>query len=189
MSETPDHDWSDLARIWQADAVRVAMQDIEAHLRRQRRHLLAVAAAEWGALAIGALAACWLLFGTPMRVLGLIVGVFTMGSAWLSIRMKQPPPQTGADLLQSLKDFVAREDWLIGQLRIGRGISLMALAAIVVATSMQLLRAQAFLPAMLSAAAVGCGIAVVALSWNYVLYRRSRARRERLIELSKKVDP
>jgi hypothetical protein len=65
-------------------------------------------------------------------------------------------------------------------LRLGRALSFVALFAILMATSLQLLRLQAFSAAGLVAAGIGCAVVLGALGWNLVLTARMRRRRARL---------
>jgi hypothetical protein len=181
MNEPRPDDWDDLAKLWQADAARVSTEEIDAHLDRQRRQMRAVTAAEMMGAGAGMVAAAILLFFTPHVWMGVLIMVFGGASAWLALRMRREARLPGANnLLQSLKDSIAREDWLDTQLRLGRALSFVALFAILMATSLQLLRLKAFSAAGLVAAGVGCAVVLGALGWNLVLTARLRRRRARL---------
>ena len=180
MNESNRPDWNDLAKMWQADAAAVLPEEIDAHLRRERRHMLGVALAEMAGLAAGVIAAVYVVLLTHVWM-GVLIITFGGVSAWLALRMRREAAPAGSiDLLQSLKDSLDREDWLAGQLRLGRALSFVALFAIVMAVSMQLFRLQAFSATGAIAAGVGCAVVLGALAWNLVLTVRSRRRKVRL---------
>jgi FtsH-binding integral membrane protein len=181
MTEPTSSDWEDLAKMWQADAAGVSLQEIDDHLRRERRHMWGVTAAELAGLGAGMVAAACVLFFTPHIVMGVVIMLFGGTSALLTWRMRrQSPPPGSVDVLQSLKDSIGREDWIAGQLRLGRALSFVALFAIVLATSLQLVRLKAFSSTGLIAAGIGCAVVLAALVWNLVLTLRTRRRRARL---------
>jgi hypothetical protein len=181
MIEPTSSDWNDLAKMWQADAAGVSLQEIDRHLRREKRHLWLVTAAELAGLAAGVAAAACVLFFTPHTVMGVVIILFGGTCALITLRMRRAgPPPGSVDVLQSLKDSIAREDWLADQLRLGRALSFVALFAIVLATSLQLFRLQAFSATGLGAAGIGCAVVLAALAWNLVLTLRTRRRRARL---------
>lgn len=180
-------DWNDLATLWQADAAGVSLADIDAHLQRERRHMLGVTLAELAGLAAGAVAALAVMW-LAHPWLGAIIILFGGTSAWITVNLRRaaaPPGST--DLMQSLKDSIDREDWLSGQLRLGRALSFVALFAIVMATAVQLLKLQAFSATGLIASGVGCAVVSGALSWNLVLTARSRRRLARLRYLEERM--
>jgi len=188
MNSPSKDEWSDLAAMWQADAAGVSLQEIDQHLRREQRQMRGVLLAELAGLGAGLVAAALVLFFTPQVVLGAVIIVFGGMSAWLSLRMRRAVlPAGSANLLQSLKESIDREDWLSGQLRLGRAVSLVALFAIVIATAMQLLRLKAFSPTGMLAAAIGCAVVLTALAWNLVLTVRSRRRQARLRYLQERM--
>lgn len=188
MTEPEASDWNDLSRMWQADAAGVSPQDIEAHLERERRQMLGVTLAEMFAVAAGAVAAAVLLLYTPHVWLGVLTIVFGGISAGITLRMRREGLSPGsADLLKSLKDSIDREDWITGQLQLGRAMSLVALFAIVIATAMQLLRLQAFSATGLIAAGIGGTVVLAALAWNLILTVRSRRRLARLKYLDERL--
>jgi Flp pilus assembly protein TadB len=180
MNEPDPAAWNDLSRLWQADAAGVSTQDIDAHLQRERRHLLGVALAETAGLAAGACAAViMVLLGHVW--LGVFVIVFGALSAWVALRRRrEAAPPGSVDLMQSLKDSIDREDWLDGQLRLERALSFVALFAIVMAVAMQLIRFKTFVATGAVAAGAGCAVVLAALAWNLVLTARSRRRKSRL---------
>jgi hypothetical protein len=183
----PD-EWSDLAKLWQADAAGVSLQEIDAHLERERRHLRGVTLAELAGMGAGIVAAAMVVFFTPHVIMGIVIIAFGGTSAWITFRMRREVgPPASVDLLQSLKDSIAREDWLAGQLLLGRALSFVALFAIVSALSVQLHKTQAFSANLLIAAGVGCAMALVALGWNLLLTARSRRRLARLRYLDERM--
>lgn len=181
MTESNSSDWNDLAKMWQADAACVSLQEIDGHLRRERRHLWLATAAELAGLLAGIVAAGCVLFFTPHTWMGVLIMLFGGTCAWITLRMRRAGPPPGSlDVLQSLKDSIAREDWLVEQLRLGRALSFVALFAIVLATSLQLFRLKAFSATGLTAAGIGCAVVLAALAWNLVLTVRARRRLGRL---------
>jgi phosphatidylglycerophosphate synthase len=185
----PD-DWSDLAKMWQADAARVPLAEIDAHLERERRHLRAVTIAEMAGLVAGIAAAALLLLFTPHVGMGVVIILFGGVSSWITLRMRRERRRVDpTDLMQSLKDSMEREDWMGSQLQLGRALSFVALFAIVSGLSVQLHQARAFSANILLAAGIGSAVVVAALAWNYVLARRSRRRRERLRYLHDRLKP
>jgi tetrahydromethanopterin S-methyltransferase subunit F len=181
-------DWSDLATMWQADAAGVSLEDIDAYLRREKRHMAGVAAAEIAGLAAGLGAAALLLLLTPHFWLGVVIVVFGGVSAWISLRLRRARPSPGVrDLLQSLKDSLDREDWIAEQLRLGRVLSFVALFALVMVTAVQLLRLKTFSATGLVSAGIGAALVLCALAWNLWLTARARRRRERLHYLEQRL--
>jgi hypothetical protein len=185
----PTSDWNDLAKMWQADAAGVSLEEIDRHLQREKRQMWGVAAAELAGLGAGIVAAACVLFFTPHTWMGLLIILFGGTSALITLRMRREVHPPGAvNVLQSLKDSIAREDWIAEQLRLGRALSLVALFAIVMATSQQLFRLKAFSAAGLTAAGIGCAVVLGALAWNLVLTRRAQRRRARLLFLDDRLN-
>jgi hypothetical protein len=190
MNEKPASDWSDLARLWQAEAAAVSIEDIDAHLKRHRRHMRVATFAELAGACLGVAAAGWLAFFTTYRGLGLVVGAFALISATVIVRMRREPAASGSvDLLQSLKDSMDREDWIAEQLRFGRALSFVALFAIVSATGSQLRDAGSGAAFAMTAGGIAAACVLAALAWNVVLLRRSHARRRRLEYLKERFKP
>jgi hypothetical protein len=188
MNTPAPDDWNELAKLWQADAAGVSLQEIDAHLERERRHLRGVTLAEMAGIGAGLIAAALLMFFTPHLGMGVVIIVFGGISAWLTLRMRREGgPPASVDLMQSLKDSIAREDWMAGQLRLGRALSFVALFAIVSALSAHLHKVQAFSSGTLIAAGVGCSVVLAALGWNLVLTARSRRRLARLQYLNERL--
>lgn len=181
MNEKLASDWNDLAKLWQAEAAAISVDDIDAHLRRHRRQMRIATFVELVGVSLGVAAAGWLAFFLSHRWLGLVVGVFALVSAAVMVRTRRDPEPTGSvDVLQSLKDSLDREDWIAEQLRFGRALSFVALFAIVMATGSQLRQFSPTYPVALMAGGVAAACVIAALVWNMVLLRRSRTRRHRL---------
>ena len=190
MNETPASDWNEFAKLWQAEAAAVSVDDIESHLKRQRRQMRIATLSELLAVSLGMAAAAWLAFMSPYRWLGVVVGVFALVSAAVTFRMRREAPPSGSvDALQSLKESLDREDWIAEQLRFGRALSFVALFAIVQATGSQLRNHAQAVELTLTAGGAAAACVVVALVWNLVLARRSRTRRHRLEYLQDRLKP
>jgi MFS family permease len=188
MNEQPVSDWTDLSKMWQADAAAVSMDEIDEHLRRQRRQLRVVTAVELAGVSLGVFAAGWLAFFTPYRWMGLVVGLFAIASASLVVRLRRESSPAGAvDALQSLKESIGREDWIAEQLRFGRALSFVALFSFVMVTSSHLLRFHAMPTIGLLAVTAGAVYVVGVIAWNLVLTRRTRRRRARLEYIEKRL--
>jgi hypothetical protein len=181
MNEPQSSDWNDLSKMWQADAAAVSLEEIDDHLARERHRMRVVTFVELGGVGLGVSAAVWLAFFTPFRWLGVVVAVFAVVSAFVTIRMRREPVSSGAvDVLHSLKESIEREDWIAEQLRLGRALSFVALFSFVMVTSSQLLRFHFIPPLGLAAAIAGGAYVIGVLAWNLVLTRRTRMRRARL---------
>lgn len=181
MSKHVPEDWRDLSSVWREDAAGVNAEEIDRYLARERRQLWLSSGGEIAGLGIGFAAAVWTAVYAPYRGVGIVLALFTLAAAAMSWRLRRAPmPAGAATLAMSLKDSIAREDWLAEQLRLGRALSFVALFAIVMATSLQLFRLKAFSAAGLAAAGIGCTVVLAALAWNLVLTRRARRRRARL---------
>jgi hypothetical protein len=190
MNEKPVSDWNDLAKLWQADAAAVSIDDIDAHMKRHRRHMRLATLAELGGVCLGLAASGWLAFFTTYRGVGLVVAAFALVSAVVIVRLRRELAPTGSvDVLQSLKDSVDREDWIAEQLRFGRALSFVALFAIVMATGSQLRHSGSDPALALIAGGVAAACVLAALGWNLLLSRRSRARRQRLEYLKDRLKP
>jgi len=190
MNEKLASDWSDLAKLWQAEAAAVSVDDIDAHLKRHRHHMRMVTLAELAGVALGVGAAMWLAFFLPYPWMGLTVGVFAVLSAVVTVRLRREPAPSGSvDVLQSLKDSLDREDWIAEQLRFGRALSFVALFAIVSAVGSQLRHFSTSSTVALMAGSVAAACVIAALVWNLVLVRRSRTRRKRLEYLKDRLKP
>jgi hypothetical protein len=185
MNEPLESDWQDLSKLWQADAAAVQIEEIDAYLADERRQLRLAALGELTALGIGIAAASWVAFFTPYRAVGIALALFAGASAFVARQLRRTPSPTGSAVLaRSLKDSIAREDWVMAQLRFGRALSLVALFALVFATAAQLRFVRPLELGGVWAATAGTVFVLAALVWNLVLTRRARVRRERLEYLS-----
>ena len=107
--------------------------------------------------------------------------VFFATCGFLQHRMRREPPASGGDdLLSSLEVSIAREEWNLAQLGIGRAATFLTFVAIVMLASNHL-RFIGSTPAsrLWSLAAIAL-IVFGVLMWNVFLTRRARARRLRL---------
>jgi hypothetical protein len=189
MNDPRTPGWNDLSKMWQADAAAVSLEEIDGHLARERRRMRVITFVELAGVGLGLAAAGWLTFFTPFRWLGAIVAVFAIISAFAAMRMRREAAPSGAvDVLHSLKESIEREDWIVEQLRTGRALSFVALFAIVMATSTQLLRFHTLHAVGLAAAIAGSAYVIAVLAWNLVLTRRAHARRTRLEYIRERLD-
>jgi len=190
VNEKLASDWNDLAKLWQAAAAAVSVDDIDAHLRKHERQMRMATLAELLGTGLGVAAAACLVFASPYRWMGLVVGIFAIVSSVVTLRMRREQAPSGSvDVLQTLKDSLDREDWIAEQLRFGRVLSFVALFAIVQATGSQL-RNHALAPALtLTAGGIAAAFVIAALAWNFVLIRRSGTRRLRLEYLKERLKP
>jgi hypothetical protein len=187
MNTPLPEDWNDLAKMWQADAAGVSLEEVDEHLQHEKRRMAAVAIAEFAGLGAGLVAAMLVLALTHFW-LGVVIVVFGGVSAWIALRLRRAGRAHGSgDLMQSLKDSIDHEDWIAEQLRFGRVLSFVALFAIVQATSAQLFRLKAFSTTVLVAAGIGCAVVLGALAWNLWLTARSKRRRARLEYLDERM--
>jgi hypothetical protein len=190
MNEKLPTDWNDLAKLWQAEAAAVSVDDIDAHLRRHRRQMRIATLSELLAVSLGLAAATWLVLMSQYRWMGMVVGVFALVSAGVTLRLRREQPPSGSvDVLQSLKDSLDREDWIAEQLRFGRALSFVALFAIVQAVGSLLRNHAPSLGSTLTAGGIATACVTAALVWNLVLVRRSRTRRHRLEYLKDRLKP
>ena len=173
--------WQDLARLWHAGGTMVSAGDVEARERRQRRHMFALASAEAGAMSLAFIAAVWIAMHTAFVAMSAITIVFFGVCGFLQHRMRREPPPAGdADLLTSLDVAVAREDWMLTQLGVGRAVTMLTLVSIVLVGSDHL-RYFASTPVERLWALLGITLIVLAiLGWNLVMTRQAKRRRARL---------
>jgi len=172
--------WSELTRLWQVESSAVSIADFDAAARRQRRQMLALAAAEAGGLVLAFIAAVFIAVHTALIAMSGICFVFFGVCGYLQHRMrKEPPPSGGEDLLKSLDVRMAHEDWNLAQLGIGRAVTLITLVAVVMVGANDL-RFFAMTPASHLWALLGITLIVLTiLAWNLLLTRRARRRKAR----------
>lgn len=169
--------WRELATLWHSRTSEVMPEEVENHARRERRHMIALAAAEAGAMALAFVAATWMAMHTAFVAMSGVALVFFAVSAFLHHRMRNEPEPTGCrDLLSSLAEDLARQQWVLRQLGVGRAVSMLTLACMVILGANHL-RFYASTPAELLWAMLVIGLMVLGvLVWNLVLTRRARAR-------------
>jgi len=173
--------WNSLARLWLAETAVVSTADVERHVRRQRRALLALAVAEALGFALVFIGAVWISMHTAMVAMSALTMVFFATCGFLQHRMRrEPPPSGGYDLLSSLEVSVAREEWNLAQLGIGRAVTFLTFFAIVMVASNHL-RFLATTPAERLWSLFGIALIVFGvLIWNVLLTRLVRRRKENL---------
>lgn len=190
MNQPPVENWQDLTRIWRTGTVPVAGAEVEKLHERQRRRAKLARMAELACTAPGVAAALWLALASRFRWVGIVTAVFSVASVYFTLRSRRRPDAPGsADLLQSLQDALSYQDWLAEQLRYGRVLGYMALFAVVMAASTQLLHMSLATRSGLVATAVAATAISAALAWNMTLawqvWRRSahlNAFRRKLIK-------
>jgi len=166
--QTPDQ-WQELARIWKTRDAVVTVADIEALHERQGRRLRVARVAELASSVLGVMAALWLALASRFLWVGILTVGFSLASICFVLRaQRRPVPQGSADLLQSLQDSLAYLDWLAMQLRYGRGFGFVALFAVVMAASAQLMRLASAPSGLMATAAASIAISA-ALAWNMML--------------------
>ena len=189
MSKHVPEDWRDLSSVWREDAAGVNAEEIDRYLARERRQLWLSSGGEIAGLGIGFAAAVWTAVYAPYRGVGIVLALFTLAAAAMSWRLRRAPmPAGAATLAMSLKDSIAREDWIDEQLRFGRILSAVALSALIFSAAALLRFVRPLDRAALWAACAGVVFVVVMLGWNRMLTRRSRERRQRLEYLSEGLD-
>lgn len=167
MNEQSPDPWQDLARIWKTHDVPVTVEDIEALHARQDRRLRIAKMAELASSVLGVIAALWLALVSRFLWVGILTTVSTFAWVYFVMRLRRMPvPQGSADLQESLRDSLTYLAWLAEQLRYGRILGFVALFAVVMAASTQLMHlASAPLSGLLATAAAGITI-TAALAWN-----------------------
>jgi hypothetical protein len=169
MNEQTPEQWQELARIWQTRDAVTTVADIEALHERQARRLRIARVAELASSVLGVVAALWLALASRFIWVGILTVAFSLASIGLVLRaQRRPVPQGSADLLQSLQESLAYLDWLAMQLRYGRAFGFVALFAVVMAASTQLLRLTSEPSGLMATAAAGTAISAV-LAWNMTL--------------------
>jgi hypothetical protein len=190
MNSESHSDWIDLAGTWHAEAAQVSVDDIQSYLARRRREALLVTLAEFLVTALGVGAGLWLGLATRLHWMGLLIAAFALGAEIARIRARRRPEPGGtSELVESLRESIEYQDWLVHELRFGRALSFVALIAIVCVLSLQLravhaTSALAFIGTF--AAAVGV---LAALVWNLVLARRALRQGARLRRIVARLAP
>jgi hypothetical protein len=141
----------------------------------------AVAAAELVGMALSFFSALWIAMQTTMVTLTAISVVFFALSAFLHHRMRREPANAGGhDLLSSLEHDMAREDWNLAQLRVGRVITVLTLFAIGIMTADHLRHLATTPPERVWALVAVALVVVLLLVTNIWLARQAKARRSRM---------
>jgi FtsH-binding integral membrane protein len=170
--------WNNLARLWHTESAAVSADDIEQHAQRERRTQLALAVAEAMGFALVFIGAVWISMHAAWFTMSALTIVFFAICGFLEHRMRrEPPPSGGQDLLSSLEISIAREEWNLAQLDIGRAVTLLTFFAIVMLVTIHL-RFIDSTPiervwSLFAIAAIVFGV----LMWNVFLTRRARRRK------------
>jgi len=162
--------WQDLARVWQTGSAPVTVADIEKLHERQRHRLRVVRAVELTCMALGIFAALWLVLTIRLRWVGILTVAFSVASVFFVLRARResvPPGST--DLLEALKDSLAYQEWLAEQLRYGRVLGFVALFAVVMVASTQLMHVASATRSGLLATAIAALAIAATVAWNMAL--------------------
>lgn len=178
MNQPAREEWGDLSRVWRTGDLPVAGAEVEKLHERQRRRAQVARVAELICALVGVTAALWLALVSRFRMLGILTAVFQVASVYFVLRSRRLPDVPGsAGLLQSLQSSLAYQDWLAEQLRYGRVLGFVALFAVVMSASTQLLHMPEATRSGLLAAATAATAISTALAWNMTLawqvWRRS----------------
>jgi hypothetical protein len=172
--------WNELAKLWLARTQPVSPQEVERHARRQHLQMTALAAAEAASLALVFIAAVWIAMHTAFVAMTSITVVFFSVCGYLEHRMRrEPPPDGGADLLTSLAASIAREEWNLAQLRIGRAVTFLTLGSIALLDSDHLRYLDQTPAQRLWALFAITSLVLTVLGWNLLLTRRAGKRKAR----------
>lgn len=189
MNQPAPDQWQQLTRIWKTGDAPVTAADVAALHGRQHRRLRIARGAEMASSMLGFIAAVWLALASRFLWVGILTAAFSLASVYVVFRARRRAvPQGSADLMQSLNDSLGYLEWQAEQLRYGRVLNYVALFAVVMAASTQLMRwTRVAPPELLATAAAGIAVSA-ALAWNMTLawqvWRRSirlRAFREKLV--------
>ena len=174
--------WNNLAKLWHAENTAVSIVDVENFARRQRRGLLALAVAEAVGFALVFIGAMWISMHTALVAMWALTMVFFAACGFLQHRMRrEPPPSGGYDLLSSLDVSIAREEWNLAQLGIGRAVTFLTFFAIVMVASNHL-RFLATTPAERLWSLFAIALIVFGVLISNVLLTRSARRRKANLE-------
>lgn len=170
MNQPEPGDWQELGRVWTAGRAPVGSDDIVRLHEHQCRRLQTARVAEVSCTILGVAAALWLALASRFLWLGIATATFSVASLFFALRsQRQPAPRGCLDLLRSLQESLAYQDWLAEQLRHGRVLGFVALFAVVMAASTQLMHlAGATRSGLLASAAAALAISGT-LAWNMTL--------------------
>jgi hypothetical protein len=173
--------WNTLAKLWHTEHGVVSVADVELHARRQRQDMLALAAAEAFGFALVFVGALWISMHTAMVAMSALTITFFAFCGFIQHRMRREPPHSGAeDLLSSLEVSIAREEWNLAQLGIGRAVTFLTFVAIVMVASNHLRFLDTTPAARLWSLLAIALIVFAVLLWNVFLTHRARTRKSRL---------
>jgi hypothetical protein len=180
--------WNALTKLWLARSQPVAQQEVERHAWRQHRNMVALAAAEAAGLVLAFIAAVWIAMHTAFVAMSAISVVFFGVCGYLQHRMRrEAPPDGGHDLLTSLSAGVAREEWNLAQLGVGRAVTLVTLGAIAMLDSDHLRYFEQTPAARLWTLLAITSLVLMVLAWNLVLTRLARRRKARLEDFARRL--
>jgi hypothetical protein len=130
----------------------------------------------------------WLALVSRFLWVGVLTVAFSAASVYLVLRMRRMAvPQGAVDLRESLQDSLAYLDWQAEQLRYGRILGFVAMFAVVLAASTQLMHWASSKPsALLATAAAGITVSA-SLAWNMTLAWQAWRRTARLQEFRAKL--
>ena len=173
--------WNDLAKLWRTQSASLPVGDIERQVRLQRAQMFALAAFEVTIMVLAFIACLWVAMQTAMVTMAGIVFTFYGVCAFLQYRMRREPAPAGSDdLLSSLENSIARDEWNLAQLGIGRALSFLTLFAMVMIASDHLRHFNTTPPARLWTLLAITGVVLTVLGGNLLLTRRTRARQRRI---------
>lgn len=180
--------WSDLARLWHTHTEAVSTSEVEHHAQRQRRQMMLLAGAELACMSLSFIAAVWIAVQTAMVAMTTITVVFFALCGFLQHRMRREPPASGGhDLLSSLEHSIAREEWNLAQLGIGRAITFLTLFGIVMVAADHLRHVESTPAARLWALLAVTLIVLLILGLNLVLTRAARVRKTRMENFARRL--
>jgi hypothetical protein len=173
--------WNDLAQLWHRESAALPVGDIERQVRLQRQQMVALAACEGAIMVLSLIACVWIAMQTALITLSGISFTFFGVCAFLEHRMRREPvPSGGHDLLSSLENSVARDEWNLAQLGIGRAVSFLTLFAISMIASDHWRHFDSTPPARLWALLAITAVVLAVLGGNLLLTRSARLRKTRI---------
>jgi hypothetical protein len=173
--------WNELAKLWHQQSVSAPIGDIGRQMRRQRRQMFALAAFEAAIMVLAFIACVWIAMQTALVTMTGIVFTFYGVCGFLQYRMRREPlPNGGDDLLSSLENSIARDEWNLAQLGIGRASSFLTLFAMSMIASDHLRHFNSTPPARLWALLAITSVVLTVLGGNLLLTRSARLRKTRL---------
>jgi hypothetical protein len=180
--------WNQLANLWHTHTTSISASEVHRVACRQHRQMRLLAAAEAIGMALSYVAAVWIAVQTAMVSLTAIVSVFVGVCAFLHHRLRrEPSPDGGHDLLSSLEHGIAREEWNLGQFAVGRVVTWVTLAGMLMLSSDHL-RAYATTPAArLWAMLAIVALLLLTLAANFVLTRKARARKRQMEDMARRM--